>query len=101
MGKTAFAINIMQHAAIEDGVSVAIFSLEMSKEQLALRMLSSDGKVDSQRIRRGFIGDMDWPKLTAAAGRLSEAPIFIDDTPAISVLEIKDKSKEIKGGIRA
>ncbi len=96
MGKTAFAINIAQHAAIEDGVPVAIFSLEMSKEQLALRMLSSDGKVDSQRIRRGFIGDMDWPKLTAAAGRLSEAPIFIDDTPAISVLEIKAKARRLK-----
>ncbi len=96
MGKTAFAINIAQHAAIEDGVPVAIFSLEMSKEQLALRMLSSDGKVDAQRIRRGFVGDMDWPKLTAAAGRLSEAPIFIDDTPAISVLEIKAKARRLK-----
>ncbi|MEA3487392.1 MAG: replicative DNA helicase, partial [Thermodesulfobacteriota bacterium] len=96
MGKTAFAINIAQHAAIEDGVPVAVFSLEMSKEQLALRMLSADGKVDAQRIRRGFIGDMDWPKLTAAAGRLSEAPIFIDDTPAISVLEIKAKARRLK-----
>ncbi len=96
MGKTAFAINIAQHVAIEDNVSVAIFSLEMSKEQLALRMLSSDGKVDSQRMRRGFIGDVDWPKLTAAAGRLSESPIFIDDTPAISVLEIKAKARRLK-----
>ena len=96
MGKTAFAINIAQHAAIEDKVPVAIFSLEMSKEQLALRMLSSDGKVDSQKIRRGFIGEMDWPKLVAAAGRLSEAPIFIDDTPAISVLEIKAKARRLK-----
>ncbi|MBW2557753.1 MAG: replicative DNA helicase [Deltaproteobacteria bacterium] len=96
MGKTAFAINIAQNAAVENGVSVAVFSLEMSKEQLALRMLSSDGKVDSQRMRRGFIGDMDWPKLTAAAGRLSEAPIFIDDTPAISVLEIKAKARRLK-----
>ncbi|MEA2014874.1 MAG: replicative DNA helicase [Thermodesulfobacteriota bacterium] len=96
MGKTAFAINVARHAAIEDGVSVAIFSLEMSKEQLALRMLSADGKVDSQRMRRGFIGDMDWPKLTNAAGRLSEAPIFIDDTPAISVLEIKAKARRLK-----
>ena len=96
MGKTAFAINIAQHAAIEDGMSVAIFSLEMSKEQLALRMLSSDGKVDSQKIRRGFIGEMDWPKLVTAAGRLSEAPIFIDDTPAISVLEIKAKARRLK-----
>ncbi|MDO9516083.1 MAG: replicative DNA helicase [Syntrophales bacterium] len=96
MGKTAFAINIAQHAAIEDKVPVAIFSLEMSKEQLALRMLSSDGKVDSQKIRRGFVGEMDWPKLVTAAGRLSEAPIFIDDTPAISVLEIKAKARRLK-----
>lgn len=96
MGKTAFAINIAQHVAIEDKVPVAIFSLEMSKEQLALRMLSSDGKVDSQKIRRGFVGEMDWPKLVAAAGRLSEAPIFIDDTPAISVLEIKAKARRLK-----
>jgi len=96
MGKTAFAINIAQHVAIEDKVPVAIFSLEMSKEQLALRMLSSDGKVDSQKIRRGFVGEMDWPKLITAANRLSEAPIFIDDTPAISVLEIKAKSRRLK-----
>ncbi len=96
MGKTAFAINIAQHAAIEDRVPVAIFSLEMSKEQLALRMLSSDGKVDSQKMRRGFIGEVDWPKLVAAAGRLSEAPIYIDDTPAISVLEIKAKARRLK-----
>ncbi|MBN2397977.1 MAG: replicative DNA helicase, partial [Deltaproteobacteria bacterium] len=96
MGKTAFALNIAQHAAIEDKVPVAIFSLEMSKEQLALRMLSSDGKVDSQKIRRGFVGEMDWPKLVTAAGRLSEAPVFIDDTPAISVLEIKAKARRLK-----
>ncbi len=96
MGKTAFALNIAQHAAIEDKSPVAMFSLEMSKEQLALRMLSSDGKVDSQRIRRGFVGEMDWPKLVAAAGRLSEAPIFIDDTPAISALEIKAKARRLK-----
>jgi len=99
MGKTAFAINIAQHAAIEDHASVAIFSLEMSKEQLALRMLASDGKVDSQKIRKGFVGEMDWPKLTAAAGRLSEAPIFIDDTPAISVLEIKAKARRLQAEV--
>ncbi len=96
MGKTAFAINIAQHTAINNNIPVAIFSLEMSKEQLAFRMLSSEGKVDSQRLRKGFLGETDWPKLTAAAGKLSEAPIFIDDTPAISALEMKAKARRLK-----
>ncbi|MBN2514443.1 MAG: replicative DNA helicase [Deltaproteobacteria bacterium] len=96
MGKTAFAINVAQNAAIEMGVPVAIFSLEMSKEQLAVRMLSSEARVDSQRLRKGFLGETDWPKLTTAAGKLSDAPIFIDDSPAISVLEMKAKSRRLK-----
>jgi replicative DNA helicase len=96
MGKTAFAINIAQNAAIEIGVPVAIFSLEMSKEQLAIRMLSSEARVDSQRLRKGFLGETDWPKLTTAAGKLSDAPIFIDDSPAISVLEMKAKARRLK-----
>lgn len=96
MGKTAFALNIVQHVAIERGIPVALFSLEMAKEQLALRMLSSEAKVDSQRLRKGFLGETDWPKLTTAAGRLSEAAIFIDDTPAITVLEMKAKARRLK-----
>ncbi|MDD5711744.1 MAG: replicative DNA helicase [Smithellaceae bacterium] len=96
MGKTAFAINIAQHAAIETNTPVAIFSLEMAKEQLAFRMLSSLAKVDSQRIRKGLLGDTDWPKLVNAAGKLSEAPIFIDDTPAITALEMKAKARRLK-----
>jgi replicative DNA helicase len=96
MGKTALAINIAQYAAIENEIPVAIFSLEMSKEQLAFRMLSSEARVDSQRLRKGFVGEVDWPKLTTAAGRLSEAPIYIDDTPAISVLEMKAKARRLK-----
>jgi replicative DNA helicase len=96
MGKTAFALNIAQSAATETGIPVAIFSLEMSKEQLALRMLSSEARVDSQRLRKGFLGETDWPKLTTAAGRLSEAPLFIDDTPAITVLEMKAKARRLK-----
>ncbi len=96
MGKTAFALNIAQHAALETQIPVAIFSLEMSKEQLAFRMLASEARVDSQRLRKGFLGETDWPKLTGAAGRLSEAPLFIDDTPAISVLEMKAKSRRLK-----
>jgi len=96
MGKTAFALNIALHAAMEDQIPAAIFSLEMSKEQLAFRLLSSEAKVDSQRLRKGFLGETDWPKLTMAAGRLSEAPLFIDDTPAITVLEMKAKSRRLK-----
>ena len=96
MGKTAFALNIAQYAALEMGVPVAIFSLEMAKEQLATRMLASEARVDSQRLRKGFLGETDWPKLTTAAGRLSEAPIYIDDTPAITVIEMKAKSRRLK-----
>jgi replicative DNA helicase len=96
MGKTAFALNIALNASTLSGIPVAVFSLEMSKEQLALRMLASEAKVDSQRIRKGLLGETDWPKLIAAAGKLSEALIFIDDTPALSVLEMKAKSRRLK-----
>jgi replicative DNA helicase len=78
------------------GVPVAIFSLEMAKEQLATRMLAAEARVDSQRLRKGFLGETDWPKLTTAAGRLSEAPIYIDDTPAITAIEMKAKSRRLK-----
>ena len=96
MGKTAFALNIALHAAMEAQTTAAIFSLEMSKEQLAFRLLSSEARVDSQRLRKGFLGETDWPKLTMAAGRLSEAPLYIDDTAAITVLEMKAKSRRLK-----
>jgi replicative DNA helicase len=99
MGKTAFALNIAQYAALEAAVPVAVFSLEMSKEQLAIRLLSAESRVDSQRIRRGFLGETDWPKLIAAASRLSEAPIYIDDTPAITVLEMKAKARRLKAEV--
>jgi replicative DNA helicase len=96
MGKTAFALNIAQNAALEAGIPVAVFSLEMAREQLATRMLAAEARVDSQRLRKGFLGETDWPKLTTAAGRLSEAPIFIDDTPAITVIEMKAKARRLK-----
>jgi replicative DNA helicase len=96
MGKTALAINIAQNASIKAGIPVAIFSLEMSREQLALRMLASEARVDSQRLRKGFLGETDWPKLTTAAGTLSDAAIFIDDTPGISALEMKAKTRRLK-----
>lgn len=96
MGKTAFALNVAQHAAIDLKEPVAIFSLEMAKEQLALRMLCAESMVDSSRVRKGFISREDWPKLTNAAGRLAGAPIFIDDSSAISVLEIRAKARRLK-----
>src|SRR5438552_1967104 len=80
MGKTALALNVVQHAAIEHNVPVAIFSLEMSKEQLVQRLLCSEGLVDAQRLRRGQLRDDDYPKLARAAGLLGTAPIWIDDS---------------------
>jgi len=96
MGKTALALNVAKNAAMEHRVPVAIFSLEMSEDQLAMRLLCSESRVNSQDLRTGFIKDRDWPKLTKAAGDLSEAPIFIDDTPAISVLEMRAKGRRLK-----
>ena len=98
MGKTAFAINMVEHAAVhaEEPVTTIIFSLEMSKEQLVQRLLCSVSKVDASRLRTGHLGDSDWPKLTSGAGLLTEAPIFIDDTPAISVLELRAKARRLK-----
>ena len=96
MGKTALAMNIVQNAAIFNKIPVGIFSLEMSKEQLGMRMLCSVSRVDSQDLRTGFIRDPDWPKLARATGILSDAPIFIDDTPAIGVLEMRAKSRRLK-----
>lgn len=96
MGKTAFALNIAQHVAIDLKEPVAVFSLEMSKEQLALRMLCAESMVDSSRVRKGFIGKQDWPRLTNAAGRLAESPIFIDDSSAITVLEVRAKARRLK-----
>jgi replicative DNA helicase len=96
MGKTAFALNIARNAAVKSNVPVAIFSLEMSKEQLSLRMLCSEAKVDSSRLRGGFLSDSDWVNLTDAAATLSQAPIFIDDSPSISSMEIRAKARRLK-----
>lgn len=96
MGKTAFSLCIAQHVGIEKRETVGIFSLEMSKEQLVLRMLCSEAWVDGNKLRSGYLGHEDWPRLTAAAGRLSEAPIYIDDTPAISILEMRAKARRLK-----
>lgn len=96
MGKTALSLNIAQYVGVEMKEPVAIFSLEMSKEQLALRMLCSEAMVDSNNVRKGFIRKEDWQKLTAAAGRLAEAPIFIDDSSSTTVLEMRAKARRLK-----
>ena len=96
MGKTALALNIARNAAIEHNVPVAIFSLEMSKEQLSLRMLCSEARMDSSRLRSGFFSMEDWENITEAAGILSETPIYIDDSPVISATEIRAKARRLK-----
>jgi len=97
MGKTALCLNLAQYAAIEKRIPVAVFSLEMSKEQLVIRMLCSEAQVEGTRLRTGFLTESDWPKLTLAAGNLSDAPIFIDDSAAISILELRAKARRLKG----
>jgi replicative DNA helicase len=96
MGKTAFTLNITQYAAIEAGIPVAFFSLEMSKESLVERMLTSEARVDAQRVRKGMVRDDDYPRLARAAGLLNTAPIFIDDTPGITLLEMRSKARRLK-----
>jgi replicative DNA helicase len=96
MGKTALGLNIAQHVGVDMGEPVAVFSLEMSKEQLALRMLCSEAMVDSNSVRKGFIRKEDWHKLTNAAGKLAAAPIFIDDSSSTSVLEMRAKARRLK-----
>ena len=95
-GKTAFALGIAEYAACESKVPCAIFSLEMSKEQLVQRLLCSRSEVDSYKLRGGFLAESDWPKLTRAAGSLSDAPIYIDDSPVLTVLEMRAKARRLK-----
>lgn len=96
MGKSAFALNIATNAAVKANVPVVIFSLEMSKEQMVNRILCSEAMVDSNKVRTGTIDDDEWAKLAAASGQLSEAQIFIDDTPGISIMEIRAKCRKLK-----
>ncbi len=96
MGKTALALNMARNAAFESNIPVAIFSLEMSKEQLSMRMLCSEARVDSSRVRSGFLNPEDWNRITDAAGTLSEAPLFIDDSPDISTTSIRTKCRRLK-----
>jgi replicative DNA helicase len=95
MGKTSLVLNMAQHVGTKTDMTVGIFSLEMSKEQLFLRMLTGEARIDAHRLRGGFLGERDWGKLSQALGTLSEAKIFIDDTPSIGVLEMRAKCRRL------
>jgi replicative DNA helicase len=96
MGKTALAMNIAEHVAMNVGKPVAVFSLEMSSQQLVQRLLCSRAKVDLQRVRNGFLSERDFPSLTAAAAKLAAAKMFIDDTPGLSIMELRAKARRMK-----
>lgn len=96
MGKTSLALNIAEHIAVEEKIPVAFFSLEMSKEQLVDRLISSQAGVDSWKLRTGNLSDDDFPKIGYAMGTLSEAPFFIDDTPGLNVTEIRAKARRLQ-----
>ncbi|MBU1170793.1 MAG: replicative DNA helicase [Proteobacteria bacterium] len=96
MGKTAFALNMARNVAIDENKLVAVFSLEMAKEQLSMRLLTSEARVNSDRLKTGMIGEDDWQRVTEAAGVISEAPIYIDDSPNITAMEIRAKARRLK-----
>ncbi|MGH9325855.1 MAG: replicative DNA helicase [Terriglobia bacterium] len=96
LGKTALALNIAAHASTHQRKAAAIFSLEMSKESLLIRLLCSEGRIDSHKLRTGFASQEDWAKMTKALSRLADAPVFIDDTPALSVMQIRAKARRLK-----
>ncbi len=95
MGKTTFAMNIAEHVAVREGLPVAVFSMEMPGEQLAMRLMSSLGRIDQHKVRTGRLEDDDWPKLTMAVGELAEAPLFIDDTPALTPNELRARARRL------
>lgn len=96
MGKSMFVQNVATYVAGECRIPVGLFSLEMSKQQLVVRMLAAEANVEFQKLRTGFMSESDWPRLTIAAGTLSESPIFIDDTPGIGVMELRAKARRLK-----
>ncbi len=96
MGKTSLAMNIAEHAAVHEKLPVAIFSMEMPAEQLAMRMMASHGRINAHKVRTGKLDDDDWPKLAMAVGTLDEAPIYIDDTPALTPLELRARARRLK-----
>jgi len=95
MGKTTFAMNIAENAAVYAGLPVAVFSMEMPGDQLAMRMMSSIGRIDQHKVRTGKLSDDDWPRLTNAVGILAEAPLFIDDTPALTPNELRARARRL------
>ena len=96
MGKTSFALNIAEYVAIEKKLPVAIFSMEMPGEQLAMRMLSSMGGINSNKIRTGRLNDEDWPRLTTAVGQLDKAPVFVDDSAGLNTLDVQSRARKLK-----
>ena len=96
MGKSSLALSIAEHVALGQKAGVAMFSLEMSKESLVQRMLCSHARINAHHVRTGMLSTSDWPNLTKAAGKLSEAPIFVDDSPSLSVLELRAKARRLK-----
>ena len=96
MGKTALTLNLAHHAAVECGVPVAIFSLEMSKEQLVQRLLCSEARIDANKLRTGFLQTNDWTALANAMGRLGESPLYVDDSPVVSAMDIRAKCRRLK-----
>jgi replicative DNA helicase len=95
VGKTSLAMNIAEHVAIEQGLPVGVFSLEMTSESLVLRMLCSRSRVNLRNVREGFLAERDFPKLTGAAGKLAKAPLFIDDSSALSILQLRAKARRM------
>jgi replicative DNA helicase len=94
-GKTSLAMNIVEHVAIDLGLPVGVFSLEMSIDSLVMRMICSRGRLDSQRVREGWLVDGDFPKITTASGRIAKSPIYIDDTPSLSVMQLRSKARRM------
>ena len=95
MGKTSLAMNIAENAAVGSKLPVAVFSMEMPGQQLAMRMLASLGRINAHRVRTGRLSQEDWPRLTSAVGLLDEAPVFIDDTPALTPLELRSRVRRL------
>ena len=100
MGKTSLALNIAAHLGVRENVPVAIFSLEMSQEEVTQRLMCAEARVDSKRLRTGSLDDADWAKLTNACDKLSRAPIYIDDTAGVTPIEIKAKTRRLQSRLK-
>ena len=97
MGKTALAMNIVEYIALKQKLPVAVFSMEMSGQQLAMRMLASLGRIDAHKMRTGRLRDDDWPRVTSALGLVEHAQVFIDDTPGLTPLELRSRARSLAG----